>query len=43
MFQVSEHDLLPSLICHRCVYKLDVLYDFKEVGILSYKTLPVQI
>ncbi|XP_059475441.1 uncharacterized protein LOC132196663 [Neocloeon triangulifer] len=29
---VSEHDLLPSLICHRCVYKLDVLYDFREVS-----------
>jgi len=29
---VSDRDLLPSSICHRCVYKLDVLYDFKEVS-----------
>ncbi|KAF4519346.1 hypothetical protein B566_EDAN011352 [Ephemera danica] len=29
---VNEQDLLPSLICHRCVYKLDVLYDFREVS-----------
>ncbi|KAG8236017.1 hypothetical protein J437_LFUL015968, partial [Ladona fulva] len=29
---VSEGDLLPRLICHRCVYKLDVLYDFREVS-----------
>ncbi|XP_071442316.1 uncharacterized protein [Hetaerina americana] len=29
---VSERDLLPRLICHRCVYKLDVLYDFREVS-----------
>ncbi|XP_067005116.2 uncharacterized protein [Anabrus simplex] len=29
---VSEGDLLPSSICHRCIYKLDVLYDFREVS-----------
>lgn len=29
---VSERDLLPPSICHRCVYKLDVLYDFREVS-----------
>ena len=27
---VSEQDLLPPLVCQRCVYKLDVLYDFRE-------------
>ncbi|GLH10698.1 GATA-binding factor A [Gryllus bimaculatus] len=30
--KVSERDLLPPSICHRCVYKLDVLYDFREVS-----------
>ncbi|XP_063240896.1 uncharacterized protein LOC134541403 [Bacillus rossius redtenbacheri] len=29
---VSERDHLPPLICHRCVYKLDTLYDFREVS-----------
>ncbi|XP_069692378.1 uncharacterized protein [Periplaneta americana] len=29
---VSDRDLLPPSICHRCVYKLDVLYDFREVS-----------
>lgn len=27
---VSEQDLLPPLVCQRCVYKLDVLHDFRE-------------
>lgn len=32
MFQVSKSDSLPPSICHRCVYKLDVLHDFREVS-----------
>lgn len=31
-FQVSKSDSLPASICHRCVYKLDVLHDFREVS-----------
>lgn len=30
--QVSKSDSLPPSICHRCVYKLDVLHDFREVS-----------
>ncbi|RZF39008.1 hypothetical protein LSTR_LSTR014725 [Laodelphax striatellus] len=29
---VSEQDMLPSSLCHRCVYKLDVLHEFREVS-----------
>lgn len=29
---VSKSDSLPPSICHRCVYKLDVLHDFREVS-----------
>lgn len=27
---VTKTDTLPSSICHRCVYKLDALHDFRE-------------
>ncbi|XP_039289744.1 uncharacterized protein LOC111062578 isoform X2 [Nilaparvata lugens] len=29
---VTEQDMLPSSLCHRCVYKLDVLNEFREVS-----------
>ncbi|KAK6623884.1 hypothetical protein RUM44_010740 [Polyplax serrata] len=29
---VTKSDSLPPSICHRCVYKLDVLHDFREVS-----------
>ncbi|GAB1869228.1 GATA-binding factor A [Camponotus japonicus] len=29
---VKDGDTLPSIICHRCVYKLDVLHNFREVS-----------
>ena len=30
--QVKDGDSLPPIICHRCVYKLDVLHNFREVS-----------
>lgn len=30
--QVKDEDSLPPIICHRCVYKLDVLHNFREVS-----------
>lgn len=30
--KVKDGDTLPSIICHRCVYKLDVLHNFREVS-----------
>ncbi|XP_012171655.2 transcription factor stalky isoform X2 [Bombus terrestris] len=29
---VKDGDSLPPIICHRCVYKLDVLHNFREVS-----------
>ncbi|XP_072766304.1 uncharacterized protein [Anoplolepis gracilipes] len=29
---VKDGDTLPSIICHRCVYKLDLLHNFREVS-----------
>ncbi|XP_044008984.1 transcription factor elt-2-like isoform X2 [Aphidius gifuensis] len=29
---VNNGDNLPPIICHRCVYKLDVLHNFREVS-----------
>ncbi|XP_066601370.1 uncharacterized protein [Prorops nasuta] len=29
---VKDDDSLPPIICHRCVYKLDVLHNFREVS-----------
>ncbi|XP_046737425.1 uncharacterized protein LOC124406097 isoform X1 [Diprion similis] len=29
---VNDGDSLPPIICHRCVYKLDVLHNFREVS-----------
>ncbi|XP_058796252.1 putative uncharacterized protein DDB_G0279653 isoform X2 [Phymastichus coffea] len=29
---VEDGDSLPPIICHRCVYKLDVLHNFREVS-----------
>jgi len=30
MFQVFPYDNLPQFICHRCLYKVDSYYKFKE-------------
>jgi len=30
MFQVFPYDSLPQFICHRCLYKVDSYYKFKE-------------
>lgn len=32
LLQVKDGDSLPPIICHRCVYKLDVLHNFREVS-----------
>ncbi|XP_043283394.1 transcriptional regulatory protein GAT1-like isoform X2 [Venturia canescens] len=29
---VKDGDCLPPIICHRCVYKLDILHNFREVS-----------
>ncbi|XP_015111316.1 GATA zinc finger domain-containing protein 21 isoform X2 [Diachasma alloeum] len=29
---VNDGDSMPPIICHRCVYKLDVLHNFREVS-----------
>ncbi|XP_015595384.1 uncharacterized protein LOC107267792 isoform X2 [Cephus cinctus] len=29
---VKDGDSLPPIICHRCVYKLDILHNFREVS-----------
>ncbi|CAL1678886.1 unnamed protein product [Lasius platythorax] len=36
---VNDGDSLPPIICHRCVYKLDVLHNFREVSQRSDITL----
>ncbi|KAG8296430.1 hypothetical protein J6590_057542 [Homalodisca vitripennis] len=32
MLQVSEHDMLPTMICQHCTFKLDMMYEFREAS-----------
>jgi hypothetical protein len=29
LFQITKEDALPKNICQRCVYKLDMFYEFR--------------
>uniref|UniRef100_A0A1B6ENQ3 Uncharacterized protein n=2 Tax=Cuerna arida TaxID=1464854 RepID=A0A1B6ENQ3_9HEMI len=29
---VSEHDMLPTMICQHCTFKLDMMYEFREAS-----------
>lgn len=42
-FQVDERDPWSKLICHRCAFKLDEFYNFRELCVRTEAYLKTQV
>ena len=42
-FQVNERDPWSKLICHRCAFKLDEFYNFRELCVRTDAYLKTQV